>query len=165
MKDINKTFESLGEKIDRTKPLAGHDLRFQRKIERQNKPAASMFTWLSIAASLLLLIGLVNHMTTSPAPTSHEFTQFYEQQIECQLQQIEINYKEQFSLPVQDIKQQLLELDTDYKRLESAFNENHQHPLLLKAMIENLQHRLELLLETEELLYQRNSNHYENSTL
>lgn len=165
MKDIIKTFESLGERIEKTKPLAGHELRFQRKIERQNQPATRMITWVSMAASLMLLIGLTNYATTSPAPPSHELTRFYEHQIERQLQQIEINYKEQFSLPIQDIKQQLVELDDAYKKLETAFNANHQHPLLLKAMIENLQHRLDLLLETEQLLYQRISTNYENSTL
>lgn len=165
MKDIIKTFESLGERIERAKTLAGHELRFQRKIERQNQPARRMITWVSVAASLMLLIGLIHYATTSPAPPSHELTRFYEHQIERQLQHIEINYKEQFSIPIQDIKQQLVELDTAYKKLETAFNENHQHPLLLKAMIENLQHRLDLLLETEQLLYQRNSTNYENSTL
>ena len=165
MKDINKTFNSLGKELEKTIPLAGHELRFQRKLERQNQPSAPMINWLSMAASLLLLIGLTSYNPTSPTQSSQTFTAYYEQQIEQQLQQIEINYEKKFSLPIHDIKQQLSELDREYKKLATAFNERHQHPLLLKAMIENLHHRLDLLIETEELLNQRNLANYENSIL
>ncbi len=78
---------------------------------------------------------------------------------------METTYKTDFSTPLQDIKFQLELLDTSYRQLETRFNDLEQHPLLLKAMIDNLQQQLELLNELEQALKARKENDYENSIL
>ena len=85
--------------------------------------------------------------------------------IQTQLHYLEINYQEDFAIPLQDIKSQLKALDEAYTGLESQFNEQNEHPLLLKAMIDNLQQRLDILNELEQVLKARNENDYENSIL
>lgn len=151
--------------MDQQPPLEGHQLRFQRKLEKQNRPAIKLMTWISIAASFTLLLAL-NSTTLAETPkTSAPLTSIYEAQIQTQLHYLEINYQEDFAIPLQDIKSQLKALDEAYTDLESQFNEQNEHPLLLKAMIDNLQQRLDILNELEQVLKARNENDYENSIL
>ena len=60
-----------------------------------------------------------------------------------------MSYEEHYAVPLQDIRKQLSFLDEDYQLLQLQFDENHQHPLILKAMIDNLQQRLDILNELE----------------
>lgn len=165
MKSLEQQFKALKSQMDQRPPLEGHQLRFQRKLEQQNRPAIKLMTWISIAASFTILLAL-NSATISETPkTSAPLTSIYEAQILSQLHYLETTYQEDFAIPIQDIKSQLKALDEAYIDLESQFNEQNEHPLLLKAMIDNLQQRLDILNELEQVLKARNENDYENSIL
>lgn len=145
-------------------PLEGHHLRFERKIQRQNKPVKRMLNWVSIAASITLLVGL----SISPIIEQQEhpaFARFYTQQINKQLNTIEQKYTKDFSLPIADGKQQLQTLERDYQLLLTQFNAHSNHPLLLNAMIENLQQQLQVLRELENNLKELKTLNYENEVL
>lgn len=145
-------------------PLEGHQLRFERKLQRQNKPVKRMLNWMSIAASITLLIGF----SISPFIEQQEppaFASFYTQQINRQLNTIEQKYTAEFSLPIEDSKQQLHALEKDYQLLLTQFNAHNNHPLLLNAMIENLQQQLQVLGELENHLKELKILHYENEVL
>lgn len=146
-------------------PLEGHQLRFQRKLQRQNKPIVKMMTWVSIAASIVLVIGLSTSTLESTPNANQELTHFYETQIEAQLEVLEVSYQDQYAIPLQDIKQELKRLDQDYKTLQVKFEENHQHPLVLKAMIDNLQQQLAILNELEQTLNELKTAQHENELL
>jgi hypothetical protein len=165
MKSLKQQFKALKSQMEQRPPLEGHQLRFQRKLEQQNRPAIKLMTWISIAASFTLLLAL-NSATISETPkTSAPLTSSYEAQILSQLHYLETTYQEDFAIPIQDIKSQLKALDEAYIGLESQFNEQNEHPLLLKAMIDNLQQPLDILNELEQVLKARNENDYENSIL
>ena len=165
MKSLKQQFKALKSQMEQRLPLEGHQLRFQRKLEQQNRPAIKLMTWISISASFTLLLAL-NSATISETPkTSAPLTSSYEAQILSQLHYLETTYQEDFAIPIQDIKSQLKALDEAYIGLESQFNEQNEHPLLLKAMIDNLQQRLDILNELEQVLKARNENDYENSIL
>lgn len=151
-------------KTKQAPPLEGHQLRFERKLQRHNKPVKRMLNWLSIAASITLLIGF----SISPVIEQQEppaFARFYTQQINRQLNTIEHKYTGEFSLPIEDSKQQLQALEKDYQLLLTQFNTQYSHPLLLNAMIENLQQQLQLLKELENHLEELKTLHYENEVL
>ena len=76
-----------------------------------------------------------------------------------------MSYKDHYAIPMQDIKVQLELLDEAYGLLQSQFDENYQHPLILKAMIDNLLQRLDILNELEKNLNELKTVHYENELL
>lgn len=165
MKSIEQQFKTLKNQTEKELPLEGHQLRFQRKLTQHNRPAAKLMTWISIAASIALILGLsINALPKTPK-ASAPLTATYKAQIDAQLAHLVVNYQTAFTTPIQDVKLQLQELDQAYKALETKFNEQHQHPLLLKAMIDNLQQRLDILNELEQALKAQNENDYENSIL
>ncbi|MGB2245678.1 MAG: hypothetical protein ACPH19_06075 [Flavobacteriaceae bacterium] len=148
MKFIEKHLQGLA-KQTLPYPLEGHELRFQRKLQQHNRPALKMYTWMSMAASIILILSL-NVISFSEKPeTNQQLTMFYEQQIAQHLEVLEASYSIDFDIAVRDLKSQLTILNGDYKTLVIAFEENHKHPLILKAMIENLRQQLTLLLELE----------------
>lgn len=164
MNSIDKQFKQLG-KQTLPPPLEGHQLRFQRKLQQQNKPIVKMMTWISIAAIIAVIIGLSSASLENQTSSSHELTHFYEAQIDHQLQVLEMSYEEHYAVPFQDIRKQLSFLDEDYQSLQQQFDENHQHPLILKAMIDNLQQRLDILNELENKLNELKTDRYENELL
>ena len=164
MNSMNKQFRNLTKQA-LPPPLEGHHLRFQRKLQQQNKPIVKMMTWVSIAASIAVVIGLSTTMLKTVPSSSQELTHFYEAQIEAQLETLEVNYQDQYTLPLQDIKLELNRLDKDYKSLQIQFEQNHQHPLVLKAMIDNLHQRLTILNELEKTLNELNTTQHENELL
>lgn len=138
MKSLEQQFKTLKSETENELPIEGHQLRFQRKLAQHNRPTAKLMTWISIAASIALMLGLsINNLPEAPK-ASTLLTATYQAQIDAQLANLEVNYQTAFATPIQDIKLQLNELDQAYKALETKFNEQHQHPLLLKAMIDNL---------------------------
>lgn len=165
MKSIEQQFKTLKNQTEKELPLEGHQLRFQRKLTQHNRPAAKLMTWISIAASIALILGLSISTLPETPKASAPLTATYKAQIDAQLTHLVINYQTAFATPIQDIKLQLQELDQAYIVLETKFNELHQHPLLLKAMIDNLQQRLDILNELEQALKAQNENNYENSIL
>ncbi len=164
MKSMNKQFQQLGKQA-LPPPLEGHHLRFQRKLQQQNKPIVRMMTWISIAASIAMVLGLSTSMLETSPSSSQELTHFYEMQIEAQLEVLEVSYQDLYALPLQDIKQELKRLDEDYKLLQVQFEQNHQHPLVLKAMIDNLQQQLTILSELEKTLNELKTIQHENELL
>ena len=165
MKSLEQQFKALKSQTENDLPLEGHELRFQRKLAQHNRPTAKLVTWINIAASIALILGLsINSLPEKPK-ASAPLTATYKAQIDNQLAYLEMNYQTAHATPIQDIKLQLLELDQAYSMLETKFNEQHQHPLLLKAMIDNLQQRLAILNELEQALKAHKENDYENSIL
>lgn len=165
MKTLDQQFKALKRQSEKEFPLEGHELRFQRKLERYNRPVIRLTSWLSIAAGLFLIIGLTTSSLPQKPKASQGLTLTYETQIKNQLKQLEVKYQADFAIPLQDIKGQLQALDNSYKTLETKFNDLHQHPLILKAMIDNLQQRLSLLNELDQALQSQNIKDYENTTL
>ncbi len=71
MKSLNQQFKILKALSEKEQPLEGHQQRFQRKLELHHRPAIKLTTWLSIAASLALLMGLSIRSLPSPIKASH----------------------------------------------------------------------------------------------
>lgn len=165
MKSLDQHFKVLKSQTEKTLPLEGHQMRFQQKLTKRNRPSIKLMTWTSIAASIVLLFGLSSIALPTALKASATLTATYQAQVMAQLQYLEMKYQATHATPLQDIKLQLHQLDLTYTQLENTFNTANQHPLLLKAMIDNLQQRLNILNELEQALKAQNKNDYENIIL
>ena len=63
---------------------------------------------------------------------------------------------------LEDAKTQLAILQEDYQGLQQQWQEGSPHPILLKALIQNLQQQLNLLHALEKNLTTIEKNDYEN---
>ena len=88
MKSLEKQFDALKRHSEEILPLEGHQMRFQRKLEQHNRPTIKLTTWLSVAASLFVLLGLTTYSLPRPVKASEQLTTTYKTQIEMQLQQL-----------------------------------------------------------------------------
>ena len=147
---------ALKEKTEEQTPMEGHALRFQLKLDRQNSPVVKLVTWIYCCS--LLFFWSRNKQTPKAVEPHTELTLFYEQQINQQLVRLETTYSNRFEVPLRDVRAQMSVLDEEYKKLQASFNEQHQHPLLLRAMIDNPQQRLEILIALEKQLNTKKHN-------
>ena len=66
---------------------------------------------------------------------------------------------------IADGKEQLAQLELEYQKLMNAFKKNAVHPLLIQAMIENLQYQSVVLNELEERIDNLKNINYEKEVL
>ncbi len=71
----------------------------------------------------------------------------------------------EYTVLIADGKEQLARLELEYQKLMDAFKNNAVHPLLIQAMIENLQHRSVVLHELEEKINTLKNTNYEKEVL
>ncbi|UGU15548.1 hypothetical protein LS482_17935 [Sinomicrobium kalidii] len=164
--NIDKLFDRLQGEFDTESPATGHQDRFLEKLAGHNKGSDSkkpvLYRWkyLSIAASVVLLLGIgwVFYNTTQqsrvPVETETqvaypelEKTQYYfASLIETELKKIrEEATTEDTKVIVEDAVTQLNLIAKDYKKLEEELQNNGYSKQLLNAMITNFQTRITLL--------------------
>lgn len=168
-RDIRDLFKD--DKMSHEKMPKNHQARFLKKLDNAlpETPEKPMFNWLSIAASVVVLLGLsfgaYNYFQTetdvSPAVVTTD-----EQTIETKtlgdvspgLKKVEDYYLASINLELSKIKptpetkelfdgylSQLNELDEEYNRLSLELTESGPTELTVNALIDNLKFRLNLL--------------------
>lgn len=160
--EVDNLFERLRNDFDFEEPTLGHQDRFLEKLNQQNgvRSLPRKNTWwkpLSIAASIVLIFSLglsqlnrsgsIEEQVVEIAPeVSH--TQFhFASLVEEQVQKLESERTPETARLVDDTLTQLDKLDTDYKRLELDLVDGGNKELILNAMINNFQTRIDLLKE------------------
>ncbi|RNL68045.1 hypothetical protein ED312_23375 [Sinomicrobium pectinilyticum] len=165
--NIDKLFEQLQGEFDMETPAAGHQNRFLEKLARQNKAperktsSGKLWRNLSIAASVMLLLGIgwvfYNKPQPSPGPVVEteeqvvypelEKTRYYfSSLIETELKKIKDEADtEDTKIIVNDAIVQLEQIESDYEKLEAELQKNGYSKQLLNAMITNFQTRITLL--------------------
>ncbi len=160
--DLKKLFEKLEGSFDFEEPTLGHEERFLEKLNTSKDTVASSergTSWwkmLSIAASIALLCVLgINFYTNSTSTTAEQVaeispevsqTEFYfASLINEQLQKLEGESTAETKMIVDDAMLQLKRLEANYKDLEQDLLNGGDNKLILRAMINNFQTRVDLL--------------------
>lgn len=162
---------------------ANHFNKFEALLEKelhQNKPKKKNFKWLSIAASVVLLISLgVKFYPTenieipvkevkeislgSVSPEFETIEKYYKNSISLEISQLEMTDENKEIIDNYLIK--ITELTKEYKSLTLELNENGVNDATIDALIRNLQLRLQLLKRLKKQLKQlKNLNKTQNET-
>ncbi len=159
--NINQLFANLKGEFDTKEPKEGHQDRFLKKIQG-NQGVISIKkkknTWwkpLSIAASILLLVGFGFSYLNQPgsideqvAKISPEVSQtefYFANLIDEQVKQLKSESTPETKKIIDDTMSQLKKLDTNYKSLEKDLINGGNSKMILSAMINNFQTRIDLL--------------------
>lgn len=185
--DLRKLFEQERQREYRMK--AGHEARFARRLEREHPmPRRKNFTFLLVAASLLLFMGLGAYIwlkaqatpISSPtvvereervgesqlslgdlSPDLRKIEQYYIANINLQLSDLEVT--DESKAMVDSFMERLAELNADYQTLNRELNTLGPNDQTINALINNLQLRLELLYKLKEKLETLKSSTYEST--
>lgn len=169
--DIRKLFENE-QKVSKDKMPKGHEARFLQKLNRElpEQPKRSLFTFLNIAASMVILIGLsfgalklINTesivepeevVVESPlgklSPELKKVEDYYLANINLELSKIEVTpeTKELFD----GYLERLEELNKEYELLSQELTKSGPTEQTINASIENLKLRLNLMYRLKEKL-------------
>ncbi|GAA0873057.1 hypothetical protein GCM10009117_22040 [Gangjinia marincola] len=176
-KHVEDIFKELS--FDLQEPTTGHRERFTKKLSENNYRRKSHWpTWLSIAASIVLIMSIAGLFIFSTAPSeagelgsvSKEMKQtqsFYSAAIEHELNQLKNNTSPEAKQLIQDAMIQITLLEARYDVLKSDLIESEQDQRVIFAMINNFQQRIDLLKEVmekiqtiNELKSTKNENQY-----
>lgn len=157
--------------FDILEPHSGHFDRFQRKLElQQNKTKKTSWKWLSIAASVILLLGFYlgniqgkeSYDLRNVSPKMAEAENFFVSTINQELKEIEKYRTIETEVLIEDTLDQIEELEEQHKLFINELKSNANKKQIIKGIIANYQQRLTLL---EELLSQlenkENPNNFE----
>lgn len=158
----------------------GHEARFETRLgEAFDRKRVRPYFWMSIAASLVVLLGLVFWMlpkapslpesqdsvvvqpqdtTSSPAalslgdlsPDLQKLEQYYTASINLELASLDIS--DENREVANKFIERLGDLNSEYEKLNRELNEVGPNEETITAMIKNLQYRLDLLLKLKEKL-------------
>ncbi|WP_405383231.1 hypothetical protein [Maribacter sp. LLG6340-A2] len=162
--NIEDLFNKLQGNWDTQEPEDGHHLRFLEKLNASNgnktlvtKKNSSWITMTSIAAAIALLITVGffqindhNSKEEQVAQISPEVskTQFYfANLIEEQVKELHSEKSPETEKIINDTMLQLQKLQQDYTKMEQDLLNGGNSKLILSAMINNFQTRIELLNE------------------
>ncbi len=131
----------------------GHQERFNKRLYEENGRGRiiSLKTWLAVAASAILGLGvwifmensgsvIAQKMPDSPAPEVAYASEYFHQNVPIDVTRMD--YQDE---TVTRFLQQLQELESEYKRLDSLYRVNISNELLIKGMVENFQYRLTIM--------------------
>ena len=159
---LENELKQLAQQWTPMSPPLGHEKRFAKRLKGKQKFKRPYW---SAAAVLLLLFGLgiSQWLTQNSTHTELEVsTTFYTQAIQTRLMHLEKNTPAVHAQSLADAKTQLAILQEDHQELQQQWQEGTPHPILLKALIKNLQQQLNLLHALEKNLMTLEKNDYEN---
>ncbi len=152
MEDKLRDFFSENE-FDFQEPHAGHLQRFEKRLQGKQTQRHFSWKWLSVAASVVLLIGFaLGSMTNKETPSlsgisakMQEVETFYVSTINLELQEIEKNRSLGTEKIIENALDQLEELEDSYKAFIKELDDNGEQRKIISEMITNYQQRLEIL--------------------
>ncbi|MDA8640528.1 hypothetical protein N9L64_05805 [Flavobacteriaceae bacterium] len=169
---IEYLLNSLAVFFEKKQPKTGHEERFLAKLQAQKKVVkiGRFKTYYWSAAALLAFVSFAtgSRFFASSATPSNDFdkaTVYYTQYIDKQLAAIDREENAEYTVVIADGKEQLARLEIEFQKLMDTFKNNTIHPLLIQAMIENLQHRSLVLEELEEKINTLKNTPYEKEVL
>ena len=155
MEDKLQQFFSDNE-FDFQEPHSGHLDRFERKLNHPKKESKTSWTWLSVAASVILIFGfwLGSNQQQKPldladiSPKMEEVQSYFISAIYHELKTIESNRNLDTESIIESALEELEELEDNYKNFVKELNKNENHARIISAMIKNYQRRLDILENT-----------------
>lgn len=140
--------------FDFHQPSAGHEKRFERKLNRQESThQKTSWKWLSVAASIVLILGFwlgSNHERrqielADVSPKMEEVQNYFVSTINRELKTLEKNRSLDTETIIEKALDELEELEDNYKLFIKELNNTGNTTKIINAMIKNYQHRLEIL--------------------
>lgn len=159
MKDKFEDF-FLNNDFDINEPHSGHEDRFLRKLSNQQKKKnAISWRWMSIAASVLIMVSFfVGKVTSTSQPPIHnmfpemaETETFFVNAINQELKEVEKYRNIETESIIEDALDQIEELEDRFQNLKKELKTIGNERQIIKGMIDNYQQRLQIL---EHLLFQ-----------
>ena len=179
--DIRKLFENE-QKISKDKMPKGHEARFLERLDNElpSSQKQSIFTFLNIAASVVILIGLSfgAFKAFNSNPDNPKGTEIVETEKESplgklspQLKKVEDYYLANINLELSKMKvtpenqelfngylERLEELNNEYAKLADELTQSGPTERTVNALIDNLKLRLNLLYRLKEKLNELNND-------
>jgi cytoskeletal protein RodZ len=149
--------------FDFQEPHSGHLERFERKLNQPKKSNKTSWKWLSVAASVVLVLGFwlgSNHKNqqmdlADVSPKMEEVQNYFVSTIHQELKDLEKNRSLETETIIEEALEQLEELEDNYKTFVKELNTDGNSRKIINAMIRNYQQRLEVLenvlLQIEEI--------------
>lgn len=145
-----------------------HNAEFLEKLRTESKKESS-FSWLKIAAVLVIAISVgfgVFYNQPEEVKVSPMVAQIEAVEAEY-LQNIEEEWKNFITIANDDVlverfRIKLKELDSDYQAISIQFKNDTNNILVIEALVENLQTRLQILKDIQnhiKILNQKNEHH------
>jgi len=148
---LNTFFKNTDFDVD--VPRFGHLDRFEKRLHPQKKKRTSSYKWMSIAASIVLVLGFwlganITDKTLSLADVSPEMQEtetFFTSTIKQELKEIEKFRNPTTERVIEDALNQLERLEEKYQDLVKSLNKSNNDRRVVYAMISNYQNRIEIL--------------------
>ncbi len=172
--DIRKLFDKEVTSDLKTLP-EGHREAFLKKLRDRKKTKNNVYYWLKVAAVVLLLLSVGYQLLYDNQKTDEDDIELmliaqvkateegYLKAIQTEWQNFIAVAKD--SSLVSRFQQKLDELDADYKTISIQFEEDANNVLIVEALVNNLQTRLQILKDIQEhiKILNQNNEHYENT--
>lgn len=170
-RDIRNLFEN--EEVQNTKQLPEHHrVEFLARLKRQSKRKQKPYFRLSVAAVLLiaLTIGFNVFKTESESEETAPILAQIETLEATYLADIETEWQNFIAIAedevlVERFRKKLKELDADYKDIAVQFKTDTNNILVIEALVDNLQTRLQILKDIQKhiKILNQKSEPYENT--
>lgn len=172
---MKQDIRTLFTEEDDLKPLPkNHRSEFADKLKKQSKPKQNPYAWLSAAAVLIIALTIgfnVRDMEAKPELNHVSPIIAQVEAVEAEyLKDIETEWQSFIAIAddavlVERFRKKLKDLDTDYKAISVQFKDDANNILVIEALVENLQTRLQILKDIQDhikILNQKNEQ-YENT--
>lgn len=142
--------------FDFQEPHSGHLERFERKLNKPKTINKTSWKWLSVAASVVLVIGFwlgSSHQKkqiqlADISPKMEEVQTYFVSTINDELKTLEKNRSLDTESIIENALEELEELEEEYTAFIKELNKNGQQRKVISAMIKNYQQRLDILENT-----------------
>ena len=139
--------------FDFQEPESGHFMRFENKLKASKKNDNYSWKWLSVAASILLMIGFwfgkIQQKSTIDladiSPKMEEIQGYFIAEINEKTKILEKNKTFENKLIIKQTLGQLTKLENEYQQLLKELNKQGNQKEIINFMLENYQLRLEIL--------------------
>lgn len=161
---IDQLFETLKGQFDVEVPKTGHQQRFLNKLNTVNKVAtlntkkkSNWWQTLSIAATIAMLFSIgfyqlgtsesVEEQVAEISPEASKTQFYFANLIEQQVNELQLEKSPETEKIISDTMIQLQKLEKDYTKMEKDLLSGGNSKMILSAMINNFQTRIDLLNE------------------
>ncbi|CAL2081664.1 conserved protein of unknown function [Tenacibaculum dicentrarchi] len=139
--------------FDISEPHSGHSDRFQKKLQQQKQQGKSSFFWMSIAASIILILGFCignyqqqkTYDLADISPKMAEAQHFFVSTINQELKEIETYRNIETQTLIEDSLKEIEKLENRYNGLINDLSKDENKKQIIRQMILNYQQRLQVL--------------------
>lgn len=139
--------------FDFQEPHSGHLERFERKLNHPKKINKTSWKWLSVAASVVLVLGFwlgSSHQKrimdlADVSPKLEEVQDYFVNTINAELKTIEKNRNLETESIIEEALDHLEDLEDNYRMFILELNADGNKTKIINSMIRNYQQRLEIL--------------------